>query len=212
MVVSASEEAAFGRLKVMMLKDGISKLTSYADISDDGKTLTVHSAGVMHDSYGVANGDIVLSYSDGTFTSSGQISFGSTTLTNYTATNKEPEEEQVIDASSLVGEYDETFEDFTGSHQGTMTISLSGKDITVRMLSYNTGVDYYLQCPAELSADGKTLTVKSNGVEYVGVGLNFTEDIVLNINISDQKITLSTNKEFSLQYGELSSYIATKRN
>ena len=227
MEISASEEASFGQLKVKFLVTGDgSAYTGYASLEES--VLKVQIGGQSHAKLGTQwNPDVVVNLTvnpDGTLTMPTWTDGNSFNLSNYLATpvidsgegDDEGESTGVANAASLHGTYSEEFIDFAGSHEGTMTISVEGENITVRMLAYGSGYSaYYLECPATLSLDGKTLTVESNGVTYQGSGMAFTENIILNINAQDDSITLSTDKSFAMSgWGQtyyLNTYTATKQ-
>lgn len=227
MEISASEEASFGQLKVKFLVTGDgSAYTGYASLEES--VLKVQIGGQSHAKLGTQwNPDVVVNLTvnpDGTLTMPTWTDGNYYDLSEYLATpvidsgdgDDEGESTGVANAASLHGTYSEEFIDFAGSHEGTMSISVEGENITVRMLAYGSGYSaYYLECPATLSLDGKTLTVESNGVTYQGSGMTFTENIILNINAQDDSITLSTDKSFALSaWGStyyLNTYTATKQ-
>ena len=226
--ISASDEASFGKFKVVFLTVNGSGAECYANLSVDGTKLQLDCYGASHLTYFSIAQPIDMSIN-----SDGSLSFASAynqqykEISNYKATrvadsgdgddeDDEGKSTGVANAASLHGTYSEKFNDFSGSHEGTMTISVEGENITVRMLAYGSGYStYYLECPATLSLDGKTLTVESNGVTYQGSGMAFTENIILNINAQDDSITLSTDKSFALSaWGStyyLNTYTATKQ-
>lgn len=224
MTISASDEAGYGQFKVKFLVlNAYSYFEAYADL--EGNSLKIKVGGLSHQKYGtIYNPEEVITLTvngDGTLTFDTWKDSKYKDLTNYVATKveNEPEipgeggdsSEGVADAASLEGTYSENFTDFSGSHTGTMTISVSGENINVKMLSYSTGMDYYLECPAVLNSDRNMLTIKCSGVTYVGWGLTVPQDINLNISVDGEKITLSIDKSYSLDWGDLSSYTATKQ-
>lgn len=117
----------------------------------------------------------------------------------------EGEEEGGFDAASLEGTYSETFNTFMGLSTGTMTITVSGSDITVAML------DGACNCSAILNDDGETLTVKSDGIGYNGSPDDpFSGDLILEVGEVEGKVTLklsSSMKLWSMTF--LTSYTAT---
>lgn len=119
----------------------------------------------------------------------------------------EGEEEGGFDAASLAGIYSEEYSTFMGSSSGTMTITVSDSDISVSMLNGDC------ICSATLSDDGKTLTVKSDGIYYKGSSSDpFSGDMSLTVGEEGGKVTLKLSSSMNL-WGMtfLSSYTATKQ-
>ena len=74
--------------------------------------------------------------------------------------------------------------------------------------------NYYLDCYADLSADGTTLTAKTNGVVYQDgtsyAGESFTSDFVLTVSENGTKLQLS-NAPATGWGRSVTSYTATKQ-
>ena len=66
-----------------------------------------------------------------------------------------------------------------------------------------------MECYADLNSDGTVLTVKCNGVSYVGWGCVFSGDIVL--NVENGGTTLGLDASVIMQWGNLEAYTATKQ-
>ena len=228
MVIAASEEAAYGQLKVKLLvtSDG-SAYEGYASLKDD--KLIVPIGGQTHNVFGkIWNPDEQLELTvnaDGTLTMSDWTDGNNKDLSNYCASKyveggDEGEDEGEDEGDSagvtladLIGTtWSEAFTDFSGTHSGVMTISetdnTSKGQIKVRMLAYGEFTPYYVECYADLDTTGKTLTVKTNGVDYIGWGVKCGGDIVLEISEAGTKMTMTNI--ISLHYGNLESYIAIK--
>ena len=141
-------------------------------------------------------------------------------LANYVATKAgaqggdEPSTPSGVTAADLVGTWDEVFY-FGEEFKGTMTISAtddpSKGQLKVRMLAQSK---YYLDCYADLSSDGTTLTAKTNGVVYQdGTAYateSFTSDFVLTVSENGTKLQLS-NAPATGWGRSVTSYTATKQ-
>ena len=119
-----------------------------------------------------------------------------------------------VTVADLVGTtWAEQFTDFSGTHSGTLTISATDNQdqgqLKVMMLSYSTSSSYYLESYADLNADGTELTVKCNGLTYVGWGCSMNSNIILSITNGGTQLSLSGTA--SMQWGSLSAYTATKQ-
>ena len=197
----------------------------YADYADG--ILTVYKETAENQSYAFTEKEVKLNYDsvNKTFSASSAIGFGykfdNADLRNggfiggYAAAVKvveEPEtpgdgnEEGGVDAASLAGNYSEEYATFMSNGSGTMTITVSGNDISVSMCNGS------LTCSATLSSDGKTLTVNSDGVGYQGNSNDpFSGNTVLNISNVEGKIKLTLSTSTNLWgMSFLTSYTATK--
>ena len=94
-------------------------------------------------------------------------------------------------AEDLVGTWHEKFSAGSSYENDLMTIALSGDpskgQLKVNMFEYYSYGTYKLVCYANLSEDGRTLTVLTNGVDYSGMG-TFTEDMVMTVSDGGAKI------------------------
>lgn len=175
MMISASDEAAYGRLKVTFLSKGGS-YTCYANLS--GSSLNVLSSGANHASYGAAQHDIVMSISEGvlSFSSLAVVySYNYGTISDYTATKVETSGGAVT-AEDLIGTWHEEF--MAGSSYSSDLMEISATDdaskgqLKVRMFNfvpkYTWQSSYALECYADYDEVSATLTVKSNNVMYNG--------------------------------------------
>ena len=145
MIISASDEASYGRLKVTFLGykykswDGtetIQNMTAYADLSDEGKMLTIYASGATaHQNYGMLDADVVLTVSDGLLSCDEiKTSSGYWTISKYTSTK------QVVggdsgSATGVGGVYDATWVCLGGNSKdassfGTITevVTITKKD------------------------------------------------------------------------------------
>lgn len=221
MVISASEEAAYGRLKVKLLvTDDGSAYEGYASLKDD--KLIVSIGGQSHPKFGqIWDPDAQLELTvnaDGTLTMSSWEDGNWKILTDYVATKVTGGDEGGAGdenfSVTLADLYDTTWsETFTlgGPNTGTMTISETDKSdkgqLKVRMLAYDS---YSLECYADLNSDGKSLTIKSRGVVYAGMNCEVVADIIL--TFSDGGNTLSGSGDFYPAWSmNLTSYTATKK-
>ncbi len=78
------------------------------------------------------------------------------------------------------------------------------------MFNYTSGVkEYKVECYANLSEDGATLTVLSNGVAYGDMG-NLTENMVMTVSEGGKKIEYK-NTITTSGYMPLGMFTATKQ-
>lgn len=170
--------------------------TAYGVVNADGTQITVT---YLSFSFFFATPDpFVLSVADGVL--SGVVG----TCSDYKATIR-ADQGGAVDAASLKGTYSEEYATFMGSSSGTMTIDVSGDDISVSMFNGD------LVCSATLSDDGKTLTVNSDGCFYKGSSEDlFSGDMTLTVGEEGGKITLGLSTSPML-WGMtfLKSYTAT---
>lgn len=206
MTISASDEAAYGRLKVTFLSNGGS-LTCYANL--DGNSLNVISAGVKHATYGEAYTDITMTISDKTLsfaTLQMLKDWNMTDVTNYTATKIETSG-GAITAEDLIGTYTQKFSAGGSSWpESIMEIQESdnpsmGELKIVDMYKYeSSGFLYSLTCYANLEDDGQTLTVLCDGVKFGSQSLDgsFTENLQMTVSRVEGVITISFNGSTTL--------------
>ena len=209
MTIAASEDLAYGLYKIQFMNDGSSSYTGYATY-EDGK-LTIPVGKQQHrtfNQYGyVSLSDIELTVgNDGSLTFSSWESLDGT-VTNYSAVKyveeqETPEEGGTVTAEDLVGTWHENFSAGGSYENDLMTIALSDDpskgQLKVNMFEYtSSGSTYKLVCYANLSQDGKTLTVLTNGVDYSGMG-TFAEDMVMTVRNGGAKIEF--NKTISTSY------------
>ena len=220
MEIKASDEAAYGQLKVKFLYVNGSYFEGYAAL--DGTTLNVQIGGQEHSEYQSIrwNSDVVIPLSvnqDGTIRLTSDTNLYG--LKDYKATKNTMDDsgdENEAGASSindlLSTNWSETFYDGEGmTSSNEMSISLTDDSTKgqLKVKIFNTN-DGSLECYANLSNDGKTLTVLSEGVQYKMVGNNFTANMVMTVSEGGNKIVyesrVSTN--WSMKVGSL---IATKQ-
>ena len=222
MTISASEDAAYGQLKVKFLYVGGSYAECYATLSSDEKTLNLNSNGVAHSgAYSKIQQPIEMAIAeDGKLTvSSFYVGISYYEVSGYVATKvvqggDEPSTPSGITAADLVGTWNEVFnfgEDYTGTLTISETDSPSKGQLKVKMLVQS---NYYLDCYADLSADGTTLTAKTNGVVYQDgtsyAAESFTSDFVLKVSENGTKLQLS-NAPATGWGRTITSYTATKQ-
>ena len=222
MTISASEDAAYGQLKVKFLYVGGSYAECYATLSSDEKTLNLNSNGVAHSgAYSKIQQPIEMAIAeDGKLTvSSFYVGISYYEVSGYVATKvvqggDEPSTPSGITAADLVGTWNEVFnfgEDYTGTLTISETDSPSKGQLKVRMLAQSS---YYLDCYADLSSDGTTLTAKTNGVVYQDgtshAAESFTSDFVLKVSENGTKLQLS-NAPATGWGRTITSYTATKQ-
>ena len=178
MTIAASDEAAFGRLKVTFLSKGGS-FACYANL--DGSSLQILSNGATHATYGTAQDDITMSVSEETLSFSSLpvvegYNYG--TISDYSATKVEIAGGAVT-AEGLIGTWHEEFLAGETHSSDSMTISAtddpSKGQLKVKMFNYST---YSLTCYANL--EGTTLTVLTSGVDFPGNG-SFTENMEMTV-------------------------------
>lgn len=218
MTISASDEAAFGRLKVTFLSNGGS-LTCYANL--DGNSLNVISAGVKHATYGEAYTDITMTISDKTLsfaTLQMLKNWNMTDVTNYTATKIETSG-GAITADDLIGTYTQEFSAGGSSWpESIMEIQKSdnpsmGELKIVDMYKYDSsGYPYSLTCYANLEDDGQTLTVLCDGVKFGSQSWDgyFTENLQMTVSRVEGVITLSCNGSTLNNWTPIGVLTATK--
>ena len=223
MTVSASEEASYGQLKVKFLttEDG-SSYTGYASL--EGNTLTVAVGGLSHPKFGTIwdpSAVVTLTVNaDGTLTMSSWQDGNWNTLTDYVATKVVEQggdegegegEGEAITAEDLVGSWNESFYAGSSYESDQMTIALSDDEskgqLKVKMFNYTSyGSSYNLECYADLSDDGTTLTVHTTGVNYSGMG-TFSEDMVMTVSADGKTITYAAtiNTSYMMPIGNLTA-------
>ena len=219
MVISASEEASYGQLKVRFLYDGGSYYESYTSLVDG--TLTLVIGGQSHPKYNSPSFDptcqVTLTVNaDGTITlASHNMLYG---LANYVATKVVEQEGgddsgEGVSLEALVGTWHSKFSAGGSEYENDlMTIELSDDtskgQLKVKMFAYESYGTYQLACYANLSEDGTTLTVLSNGVDFSGMG-TFSENMVMTVSEGGNKIEFnkSITTSYSMSVGML---VATK--
>ena len=214
MVISASEEASFGRLyvKFLVTEDG-SAYAGYATLEES--VLTVQIGGQSHPKLGTQfNPDVKLALTvnaDGTLTMPTWKDGNYNNLSDYVATKVVESEggDEGATLESLVGTWHQKFSAGSSYENDLMTIELSDDSskgqLKVNMFVYST---YKLACYANLSEDGTTLTVLSNGVDFSGMG-TFSENMVMTVSEGGKKIEFNKtiNTSMSMPVGML---VATK--
>lgn len=178
MEISASEEAAYGRLKIRFLvtNDG-SAYAGYATLTN-GK-LTIPVGGQSHAKFGkIWNPDTVIELivnSDGTLTMDSWKDGNSVQLTSYVATKYVEQgggTTTTVTPQDLVGNWSESFTFGESETSDNMTIKLSDNlskgNLKVKMFNGYNGA---IECYAQLSDDGKTLTVYCAGLVFMGEAL-----------------------------------------
>ena len=221
MEISASEEAAYGNLYVKFLvTDNGGRFEGYATLNNN--TLTVPVGEQSHSKFGMIwnpSEVITLTVNDnGTLTMPEWTDASGYKLTNYVATKvvedggDEPEDEpsgSVVKAEDLVGTWSETFL-MNGSDEvayDAMTISIVNGSLKVKMFNYITQwSSSILECSAELSSDGKTLTVKSSGCTYNYE--NFSSNFTLSVSADGTELSAPL---VSWGYQSISNYKAAKK-
>ena len=220
MEIKASDEAAYGQLKVKFLYVNGSYFEGYATL--DGTTLNVQIGGQAHSKYQTPQWqpDVVIPFSvnqDGTISlTSNDSLYG---LSNYVATKNTMDDsgdENEAGASSvndlLSTNWSETFYDGEGDNSSNvMSISLTDDStkgqLKVKIFNTNMGS---LECYANLSNDGKTLTVLSKGVDYKMVGNSISANMEMTVSEGGNKIVYESR--VSTDWGmEVGSLIATKQ-
>jgi len=215
MTIEASDEAAYGRLFVKFLNIEGSYTGCYAKLSEDGTKLELQSNGASHGKYFSIVQPVTL-----TINSDGSLSCKSLYVQNYKEISDYLAVKVVVEEGgegdgegatleSLVGTWHETFNAGGPYENDLMTIELSDDSskgqLKVNMFVYST---YKLACYANLSEDGTTLTVLSNGVDFSGMG-TFSENMVMTVSEGGKKIEFNKtiNTSFMMPVGML---VATK--
>ena len=217
MKITGSEEAAFGQLKVKFLTDGGYYFENYASLN--GNILTIQIAGQQHGKYKTpytsTDCKIELTVNeDGTITlASNSMLYG---LADYVATKVVKQEggdvpSAGVTAADLVGTWHETFSAGDNYENDLMTIELSDDaskgQLKVKMFVYeSSGTTYQLACYANLSEDGTTLTVLSNGVNFASMG-TFSENMVMTVSEGGKKIEFkkTINTSYQMPIGMLTA-------
>ena len=225
MEITASDEAAYGQLKVKFFTttDG-SSFIAYAALEDS--KLKVAVGGMNHPKFGtIWDPAAVIEFTveaDGTLTLDQWTDGNWKSMTYYVATKFVEEEGDdegdgsAVTPEALVGSWNESFTAGDNHESDQMTITLSDDaskgQLKVKMFNYeSSGSVYFLECYADLSADGTTLTVKSNGVKYGSASWagNFVEDLVMTVSADGSTITYSGQTALS-DYTPVGSLVATK--
>ena len=203
MTIELTDNESKGQLKVKMFAYSTYSLVCYANLSSDGTTLTVLSNGVDFSGMGTFSKDMVMSVS----VEEGQLKivYAEQAMTSYmmpvgdlVATKpyeggaEEPEEPvaPVVAAADLVGTWHSSFMAGGPYENDNMTIELTDNEskgqLKVKMFAYST---YSLVCYANLSSDGTTLTVLSNGVDFSGMG-TFSKDMVMSVSVEEGQLKI----------------------
>ncbi len=211
MTIELSDDSSKGQLKVNMFVYSTYKLACYANLSEDGTTLTVLSNGVDFSGMGTFSENMVMTVSEG----GKKIEFNKTINTSMSmpvgmlVATKIVEDAPAVTAADLVGTWHQKFSAGSSYENDLMTIELSDDSskgqLKVNMFVYST---YKLACYANLSEDGTTLTVLSNGVDFSGMG-TFSENMVMTVSEGGKKIEFNKtiNTSMSMPVGML---VATK--
>ena len=214
MMISLSDDPSKGELKVKMYNYSTYYLECYANLSDDGTTLTVLSNGVDFSGMGTFSEDMVMTVSEG----GKKIEFNKTINTSYSMpigmleATKIEETTAAVKPADLVGTWHEKFTAGGSYENDLMTIELSDDpskgQLKVKMFAYESYGTYELVAYANLSEDGTTLTVLTNGVAYSSMG-TFSEDMVMTVSEGGKKIEFNKtiNTSYSMPIGML---VATK--
>lgn len=203
MTIAASDEAAFGRLKVTFLSKGGS-FACYANL--DGSSLQILSNGATHATYGTAQEDITMSVSGETLSFSSlpvAVGYNFGTISDYSATKVEIAGGAVT-AEKLIGTWHEEF--FAGENYSSDSMTISATDdpskgqLKVKMFNYST---HSLTCYANL--EGTTLTVLTSGVDFAGMGA-FTENMEMTVISATNIVYNSTiNTGWEMPVGSLNA-------
>ena len=217
MVISASEEASYGQLKVKFLTDGSSYYESYTSLVDG--TLTLEIGGQSHPKYMYPSWATDGCQVELTVNENGTITLDSHSmldgLANYVATKVVEQEggdepSTGVTAADLVGTWNESFRlnDYEDVVYDNMTISLSGDKLHVKIFNYSSGWGdpSILECDAELSADGTQLTLLSSGKTYNYE--TFSSNVVLTVGDGGKSLSVAS---VTWGYQSLANYTATKQ-
>ncbi len=200
MHIYASDEAAYGQLKVVCMtyspSYGTYSMTCYADLSEDGKELILHSKGVVHAQFSTADTDYTLVIGENGALSCESLTFNSeyTNITGYTASpvveNVGGDEPGDASLSKFEGTYAQTCNVWNMDDSTTMTVSVSGDKLVLTgflALSFmsHPGGTY----EATLSEDGTVLTLTN---ELSASYFNSVVGVELSVSETGGKITLSS--------------------
>ena len=117
-----------------------------------------------------------------------------------------------VTAADLVGTWHQTFSAGSEYENDLMTIALSDNaskgQLKVSMFEYSSGWGDpdKLECYANLSEDGTTLTVLSSGVAYGSMG-TFSENMVMTVSEGGKKIEFkkTINTSYMMPVGMLTA-------
>ena len=214
MTIELSDDPSKGQLKVNMFVYSTYKLACYANLSEDGTTLTVLSNGVDFSGMGTFSENMIMTVSEG----GKKIEFNKTINTSYQMpigmleATKIEETAAAVKPADLVGTWHETFSAGSTYENDLMSIELSDDpskgQLKVKMFVYESYGTYELVAYANLSEDGTTLTVLTNGVAYSSMG-TFSEDMVMTVSEGGKKIEFNKtiNTSYQMPIGML---VATK--
>ena len=222
MHISASDEASYGRLKVVCMTYstdwGSYAMTCYADLSEDGKKLVLHSEGVNHSQYGPGDADCTLAVGDDGTLSCDALTFGSQsyTITGYTASPVVEENvggDETADASLLKykGTYTQSMSMWGMDDVSTMTVSVSGDKlilegfVAVSFMSHSGGT-----YEATLSEDGTVLTLTEEVSPCYGSDGSLI-GATLNVSETGGKFTLSSERLVLSSQDEVTNYSAVQQ-
>lgn len=168
MTIAASDEAAFGNLKVKFLNVDGSYTECYANLSEDGKTLSLNCYGATHGKYYSIQQPIEMSVNqDGTLSFSSAYMQNWKEITAYVATKvseseggDDKEEEEESPYAYLFGTYSEGFDDskyygYPGA--GTLTIKASDDSDYHLQMTFFGGTYGEVTVYAKVSDDGKSI-------------------------------------------------------
>ena len=211
MKITASNEASYGQLKVKFLvsADG-SAFNAYANLENG--VLKVKLGNLKHNKFGqIWDPSYVMELqvgSDGKLTMSQWTDDSGKALTNYVATKvTEQEGGDVGGGNSALakfeGGYNESYDFYGPITASGLTISVVGDKLLLEDM-FGAWDSYYGAYKAELSQDGKTLSI----VEEV-VPLEFASlmGCTFSVTESNGKVTLTANSPF----GDLTGYVATQK-
>ncbi len=201
MHIYASDEAAYGQLKVVCMtyspsSYGTYSMTCYADLSEDGKELILHSKGVVHAQFSTADTDYTLVIGENGALSCESLTFNSeyTNITGYTASpvveNVGGDEPGDASLSKFEGTYAQTCNIWNMNDSTTMTVSVSGdKLVLTGFLALSFMSDPGGTYEATLSEDGTVLTLTN---ELSASYFNSVVGVELSVSETGGKITLSS--------------------
>lgn len=211
MKITVSDEATYGQLKVKFLvsNEG-SAFNAYANLEDG--VLKVKLGNLKHNKFGqVWDPSYVMELqvgSDGKLTMSQWTDEYGKALTNYVATKvTEQEGGDVGGGNSALakfeGGYNESYDFYGPMTASGLTISVVGDKLLLEDM-FGAWSSYYGTYKAELSQDGKTLSIVEEvaPVEFASLmGCTFS------VTESNGKVTLTANSPF----GDLTGYVATQK-
>ena len=208
MTIELSDDASKGQLKVKMFAyesyGSAYQLVCYANLSEDGTTLTVLSSGVDYTGMGTFGENMVMTVSEG----GNKIEFNKTLNTSYympvgmlTATKISP-------YAYLFGELTESFDDasyYGYPAKGKLVIAASDDPAHHLKMIFFSGRSCAATTYADVSSDGKYITtVQPSGCTYMGTFYSST----LEVNTDGGTVTIWGTLKFD--WPTISDYAASK--